>query len=403
MYCTRKISKDLFYVGCDDYKIDLFESTLNINHGVSYNSYIILDDKTCLFDTADQDVSRLFLENVEHVLGKRKLDYLVVHHMEPDHCYNIKEVLLRYPDVKIVSNEKVFEFMKNFFPTLNIERNKKVVKEGDKLKLGHHTLQFVFTPMVHWPEVMMSFDIDTGTLFSADAFGSFNTLDGNLYSSDVDYDKEFLSSAREYYTNIVGKYGVQVQAAFKKLDPSKIKLILPLHGLLWKGEEISYILDKYIKWSTYTPEDKNVIILFASMYGDNNEVARVLANKLSEKGLKHLKVYDTSRTSMATLVSESFRVSNIVLIAPTYNMTIFPSMLSYLDDIMRMNLSNRTFTIIGNGSWAPVVGKLIKEKLSTNSTLSFTPSELTITSSLKKNDLTTLDTISNEIISSINK
>ena len=401
MECVRKIIKDVYYVGCDDHKIDLFESTLNINHGVSYNSYLIKDEKTCLLDTADQDVSRQFLENVEAVLGNKKLDYLVIHHMEPDHCYNINEILLRYPQVKIVSNEMVFTMINNFFPKLDISNNKYVVKEGDTLNLGKHTLQFVFTPMVHWPEVMMSIDKENGILFSADAFGSFNTLDGNLYSSDVNYDKDFLNSAREYYTNIVGKYGPQVQIAFKKLDPSIIKYILPLHGLIWKGKEIGYILDKYIKWSTYEYEDKEVIILFASMYGDNACAARVLANKLSEKGVKNLKVYDTSRTSMATLVAESFRVSNIVLIAPTYNMTIFPSMLTYIDDIMRMNLSNRTFTIIGNGSWAPVVSKLIKEKLSTNNTLKFTDTELVIKSTLKENDVETIEKVVNEIVSSL--
>ena len=211
MECVRKIIKDVYYVGCDDHKIDLFESTLNINHGVSYNSYLIKDEKTCLLDTADQDVSRQFLENVEAVLGNKKLDYLVIHHMEPDHCYNINEILLRYPEVKIVSNEMVFTMINNFFPKLDISNNKYVVKEGDTLNLGKHTLQFVFTPMVHWPEVMMSIDKENGILFSADAFGSFNTLDGNLYSSDVNYDKDFLNSAREYYTNIVGKYGPQVQ------------------------------------------------------------------------------------------------------------------------------------------------------------------------------------------------
>lgn len=401
MYCTRKILKDVYYVGCDDYKINLFESTLKINHGVSYNSYVILDKKTCLLDTADQDVSRQFLENVEHVLSNRKLDYLVIHHMEPDHCYNIGEILLRYPEVKVVSNEMVFKFISNFFPNLNLENNKVVVKEGDVLDLGKNKLRFVFTPMVHWPEVMMSMEETSGILFSADAFGSFNTLDGNLYSSDVDYQKDFLDDARDYYTNIVGKYGQQVQNAFKKLDVSKIKLILPLHGLIWKGKDINFILDKYIKWATYTPEDKNVIILFASMYGDNNEVARVLATKLSLLGIKKIKVYDTSRTSMSKLVGESFRVSNIVLISPTYNMSIFPSVLSYLDDILRMNLSNRTFTLIGNGSWAPVTNKLVKEKLSTNPTIKFTPTELTITSSLKENELEVIDQIASEINDSL--
>ena len=401
MYCTRKIIKDVYYVGCDDYKINLFESTLNINHGVSYNSYIILDNKTCLLDTVDQDVSRQFFENVEHVLNGRELDYLVVHHMEPDHCYNIGEVLLRYPNVKVVSNEMVFKFISNFFPTLNLEGRKVVVKEGDTLDLGKNKLHFVFTPMVHWPEVMMSLEETNGILFSADAFGSFNTLDGNLYSSDVNYQKDFLDDARNYYTNIVGKYGSQVQAAFKKLDVSKIKMILPLHGLLWKGKDINFILDKYIKWSAYTPEDKEVIILFASMYGDNNEVARVLATKLSERGIKHLKVYDTSRTNVSHLVGESFRVSNIVLISPTYNMSIFPSVLAYLDDIMRMNLSSRTFTLIGNGSWAPVTNKLVKEKLSANPTIQFTPTELTITSSLKENELEIIDKIASEIKESL--
>jgi len=401
MQILRKIEDGLMYVGADDHKISMFESTLEIAHGVSYNSYLFLDEKTCLMDTADQDVTRQFLENVEGALGGRKLDYLVIHHMEPDHCYNVSAILSRHPETKVVSNAKVFTFLRQFFPEMDFSSRSIVVKEGDSLSLGRHTIRFYLTPMVHWPEVMMSYEESEGLLFTADAFGTFGTLDGNLFASDVDFDRELLGDARTYYTNIVGKYGSSVQMAFKKLPLDKVKMILPLHGPIWKEKEIPYILDKYQKWSTYTPEKKGVLILFASMYGDTENAAVYFANLLAEKGVKDLHVYDLSRTPMDELVGLSFEYSNIALFAPTYNLTLYPSVDTYLTDILRMGLTKRTFTLVGNGTWAPVERKLMVEKLSTGRGNTILPTELTILSALKKEDLPVLNQMAEEVVDSL--
>lgn len=395
MYCTRKILDDLFYVGASDKRLEKFENLFPIQDGVSYNSYLFTDEKTCLMDTVDTSVSRQFLENVEHVLAGRKLDYLVVQHMEPDHCANIEEILIRHPETMIVGNSKTFAFIKQFYPNLNLEEKTVVVKEGDTLNLGKHVLKFAFTPMVHWPEVMMSFDINYGLLFSADAFGAFKALDGNLYADQVNFDRDFLDEARRYYTNIVGKYGLQVQMAFKKLAGLDIKMILPLHGLIFR-KDIPYILDKYQHWSTYTPEAKEVIIVYGSMYGNTENAAFILANKLSEIGVNNIRVYDASKTTPSMLVSEAFRVSNIVLVTPTYNNTIYPAIETFIDDFLRMNLQNRTLTLIQNGTWAPQANNLIKNKLS-KAKFSYTPTEMTITSSVDERTISQLEQVAQEI------
>ncbi len=395
MYCTRKILDDLFYVGASDKRLERFENLFPIQDGVSYNSYLFTDEKTCLMDTVDTSVSRQFLENVEHVLAGRKLDYLVVQHMEPDHCANIEEILIRHPETMIVGNSKTFAFIKQFYPNLNLEEKTVVVKEGDTLNLGKHVLKFAFTPMVHWPEVMMSFDINYGLLFSADAFGAFKALDGNLYADQVNFDRDFLDEARRYYTNIVGKYGLQVQMAFKKLAGLDIKMILPLHGLIFR-KDIPYILDKYQHWSTYTPEAKEVIIVYGSMYGNTENAAFILANKLSEIGVNNIRVYDASKTTPSMLVSEAFRVSNIVLVTPTYNNTIYPAIETFIDDFLRMNLQNRTLTLIQNGTWAPQANNLIKNKLS-KAKFSYTPTEMTITSSVDERTISQLEQVAQEI------
>lgn len=396
MHCVRKILDNLFYVGSSDKRLERFENLFPIADGVSYNSYLFTDEKTCLLDTVDTSVSRQFLENVSFALNGRKLDYLVVHHMEPDHCANIEEIILRHPEVTVVGNQKTFAFIKQFYPELEL-KNTLVVKEGDTLCLGEHTLHFAFTPMVHWPEVMMSYEEKEGILLSADAFGTFRALDGNLYFDQVNFDRDFLDEARRYYTNIVGKYGMQVQMAFKKLAGLNIKMILPLHGPLFRtAESINYIMDKYQHWSTYTPEDKGVIIVYGSMYGDNENAAFILANYLSERGVNNIRVYDASRTDPSVLVSEGFRVSNIVLVAPTYNNTIYPAIDTYIEDFLRMNLHDRTLTIIQNGSWAPQALNLIKAKLA-KAKFTYTPTEITLHSSVHEGDLKLLSQAADEI------
>lgn len=400
MYCVRNVKDDIFYVGADDRKISKFENILDIHNGVSYNSYIIKDEKTCLLDTIDQSATKVFLENVEHVLDGRSLDYLVIHHMESDHCYNINEIVLRYPDVTLVGNATTFKYLDQFFPNLKGKGNRLVVTDGYELALGKHTLHFYLTPFVHWPEVMMSFDLTDKILFSADAFGTFSSLDGNLYNDDFDFEKDLLDEARLYYTNIVGKYGRQVQNAFKKLPVSEISMILPLHGPIWHNN-LNVILDKYQHWSTYTYEDKEVIILYSSMYGNNENVANILANYLSTKGVKHIKVYDVSVTEEAKLVSESFRVSNIVLIGSTYNALLHPYMTNYINGITNMGLTNRTFTLIDNGTWGPMAKKIMKDMLVKTPSFTFTNTELSVLSSLKEEDLALLNTIADEVSSSL--
>lgn len=399
----RKVTEDVIYVGADDRKIDLFEGHLPISYGVSYNSYLITDEKTCLMDTADSSVTRQFIENVQGALDGRKLDYLVVLHMEPDHCYNIEQIVLRHPECQVVGNEKTFDFMANFFPNLDLEGKKVVVSEGDVLDLGKHKLKFIFAPMVHWPEVMIAYDVTSQLLFSADAFGMFGALDGNLFADNVDFDRDHLDEARRYYTNIVGKYGMQVLSLFKKVEGVPLKMILPLHGYIWR-DNFSYILNKYTLWASYTPEVKSVLIVYGTMYGDNACVANTLANKLSENGVKDIRVYDASVVSSSVLLSDSFKYSNIVIISPTYNMTIYPDIEEYLTDILRMGLRNRKISIIENGSWAPNVKNLIKAKIE-NSKLpfEFLKTELTVRSSLKEEDEKILNQMALEIKESLDR
>lgn len=399
----RKVTEDVIYVGADDRKIDLFEGHLPISYGVSYNSYLITDEKTCLMDTADSSVTRQFIENVQGALDGRKLDYLVVLHMEPDHCYNIEQIVLRHPECQVVGNEKTFDFMANFFPDLDLEGKKVVVSEGDVLDLGKHKLKFIFAPMVHWPEVMIAYDVTSQLLFSADAFGMFGALDGNLFADNVDFDRDHLDEARRYYTNIVGKYGMQVLSLFKKVEGVPLKMILPLHGYIWR-DNFSYILNKYTLWASYTPEVKSVLIVYGTMYGDNACVANTLANKLSENGVKDIRVYDASVVSSSVLLSDSFKYSNIVIISPTYNMTIYPDIEEYLTDILRMGLRNRKISIIENGSWAPNVKNLIKAKIE-NSKLpfEFLKTELTVRSSLKEEDEKILNQMALEIKESLDR
>ena len=399
MHCTRKITDDLYYVGGSDRRLEKFENLFPIERGVSYNSYLFLDEKTCLLDTVDSSITRLYLENVKHVLSGRKLDYLVVHHMEPDHCANIEEILVRHPETTVVGNDKTFAFIRQFYPDLDLEGRKLVVKEGDVLKLGKHELHFFMAPMVHWPEVMVSYDPYDKVLFSADAFGTFGALNGNLFADEVNFDRDFLDDARRYYTNIVGKYGVQVQMALKKLAGVDIQLVCSLHGPVWR-KDIAYLMDKYQHWSTYTPEEKGVMIVYGSMYGDNENVAECLATLLSEEGVHDVRVYDASKTTPSVLVGEAFRLSNIVFVTPTYNMTIYPAIEIFVDDLLRMGLKNRTLTLIENGTWAPMANRLLREKLK-EPAFRFTPHDLTVRSSLDEEKLKELASLAKEIKESL--
>ena len=399
MYCVRKVVDDLYWVGGNDHRLALFENIHPIPNGVSYNSYLLLDKKTVLFDTVDWDACRQFLENVEHVLNGRDLDYLVINHMEPAHGASIEEILLRYPKVKIISTEKSFLLMHQF--GFNVDGRTEEVKEGDTRCFGKHTITFVEAPMVHWPEAMVSFDVTNGVLFSADAFGSFGALDGKLFNDEVDFDRDWLDDARRYYTNIVGKYGPHVQALLKKAGTIDIKVICPLHGPVWRND-FGYLLDKYDKWSRYEPEEPGVLIAYASMYGNTESAAQVLAAKLVEKGVKNVVVHDVSNTHVSYLISDAFKYSHIVLASVTYNLGIYPVMHDFLMHMKALNMQKRTVGIIENGSWAPKSGSLMKDFLDNQmKQMSILNSEVSMISALNDNNKSEMDNLVDSIIDSM--
>lgn len=401
MYCVRKVTDDLYWVGGNDRRLALFENIHPIPRGVSYNSYLLMDEKTVLFDTVDWSIGRQFLENIEYVLGGRTLDYLVINHMEPDHGAFIEEIILRYPDVRIISTEKSIMFMRQFgFP---VDDRVETVEEGDTRDFGTHKVMFVAAPMVHWPEAMVTFDTTNGVLFSADAFGSFGALDGRLFNDEVDFDRDWLDDARRYYTNIVGKYGPHVQALLKKAGTIDIKMLCPLHGPVWRSN-LGYILDKYNKWSTYEPEEKGVLIAYASMYGNTEAAANVLATKLAESGVTKIAMYDVSNTHVSQLISETFKYSHVVLASVTYNLGIYPVMHNYLMDMKALNLQKRTFAIIENGSWACRSGTLMQEFLEDNmKRMTVLNDKVSLVSSLDGEKESDMDTLVESIVASLNK
>ena len=400
MYCVRKVTDDIYWVGANEHRLHLFENIHPIPRGVSYNAYLLLDKKTALFDTVDWAACRQLLENLDHLLNGRPLDYLVINHMEPDHGASIEEVLLRYPDVTIISTEKSFMLMRQFGFAVDSHPLMEV-KEGDSISFGKHTVQFIAAPMVHWPEVMVSFDSTDGVLFSADAFGSFGALDGKLFA--VNFDRDWIDDARRYLSNIVGKYGPHIQLLLKKaagiLD--QIHYICPLHGPVWR-KDLGYFIDKYDKWSRYEPEEKGVMIAYASMYGNTEAAAQALASRLCERGCTNVWMYDVSNTHISQLISESFRLSHIVLASVTYNLGIYPVMHNYLMDMKALNLQNRTFALIENGSWACKSGdlmqKFINEELKNMTVLN---ERLSLASSLLPDKAAELDMLADAIAESV--
>lgn len=399
MQCTRKVTEDLYWVGANDKRLHLFESAHPIEGGVSYNSYLLLDEKTALFDTADWSVGKQFLENVEYVLDGRKLDYLVINHLEPDHAASIGEIVLRYPEAKVVSTEKAWLLMNQF--QFRIDEEKFVeVKEGDSMSFGKHNIAFVAAPMVHWPEVMVSFDTTDGILFSADAFGSFKSLDGALFADEVDFKGEWIDEARRYYTNIVGKYGPQVMALLKKASTLDIKCICPLHGPVWR-KDIPWIIDKYVHWATYTPEEKGIVIAYASMYGNTMSAAHILASKLHEKGFHNVKMYDVSETHVSFLISEAFKYSHLALFSVTYNLNVFPAMQNFIDDMKRLNLQKRVIGIVENGSWAPQALDLMAKSFDEMKQMTVLNEQVSVLSSVTKMTDRELDGLADSLIESM--
>lgn len=395
MQCFRKVTEDLYWVGGNDRQIELFENIFPLAKGVSYNSYLLLDEQTVLFDTADYAIGKQFIENVMSVLNGRNLDYIVVNHMEPDHCSLIGELLLHYPDVKIIGNAKTFPMIEQFF-SFDLTGKTLTVKEGDTFCSGKHTFRFIMSPMVHWPEAMMTYDEKDKVLFSADAFGTFNALNGNLFNDELDFNREWLDEARRYYTNIVGKYGPQVQNVLKKASSLDIQMICPLHGSVWRSN-LNFIIEKYNLWSRYEPEEKGVMIAYASMYGNTENMAEILAVMLAEAGVKNIHMHNISKTHVSELISDSFKYSHIVLASPTYNNGIYPLMDNYLEDMKALSLQNRTIAVLGNGSWAPQATKLISAKIKEMKNMRLLEASVTIKSSLKEAQLEELNSLSRQI------
>ena len=400
MHSTRKVTDDLIYVGGSDRRLSRFENLFPIPKGVSYNSYVLLDEKTVLFDTADESISRQYIENVVHALNGRPLDYMVVQHMEPDHCAMIDDMLRRYPEAKMVCSAKAVGMFAQFYGT-DVAARALVVKEGDKLSTGEHTLHFVMAPMVHWPEVMVTYDEKDKILFSADAFGTFGALAGNIFNDEITFDTTWMNDARRYYTNIVGKYGVQVQTLLKKAASLDIEMICPLHGPIWR-KDLGLLLEKYQKWSTYEPEDKTVMIAYATMYGNTENAANVLAGMLADKGVKNIAMYDVSETDVSELVAESFRCSHLVLAAPTYNSGIQPKMEAYLSDIKALNLQKRTVAVIDNGTWAATAGKQMIGTLESMKNMTILENTISIKSALAENQLGALEALADELAKQVN-
>lgn len=399
MYSVRKVTEDLYWVGANDRRLALFENIHPIPRGVSYNSYLLLDEKTVLFDTVDWSACRQLLENMDFLLAGRSLDYLIVNHMEPDHAASLQEILLRYPKVKIISTEKSFTLMSQF--GFSIEEHKEEVKEGDTKSFGKHTVTFFAAPMVHWPEVMVTLDTTNGVLFSADAFGTFGTLDGRLFNDEMDFDRDWMDEARRYYTNIVGKYGPQVQALLKKLAKADVKFICPLHGPVWRSNLPSY-LEKYDKWSRYEPEEKGVLIVYGSMYGNTESAAGALATTLAEKGMTNVVMYDVSNTHVSYLISDTFRFSHLVLASATYNLGIYPPMHNYLMDMKGLNVQKRTCAIVENGSWACRSGALMRDFLENEmKQMTVLEEKLTLTSSMNEGNIPQMEALADSIIASM--
>ncbi len=400
MYCTRNVTNDLVWVGGDDRRLAMFEGVYSVPDGVSYNSYLLLDEKTVLFDTVDEAVQKVFFENVAHTLAGRKLDYVVVQHMEPDHSATLEGILLRHPEATVICNKKTETMIYQFFGA-DLKMNVQLVGEGDTLKTGRHELMFLMAPMVHWPEVMVTYDTADGILFSADAFGTFGALNGALFADEVDFFGDYLKEARRYYTNIVGKYGTQVQALLKKAATVEIHMICPLHGFVWRRGIGDYLV-KYQQWSRYEPEVTGVMIAYASVYGNTENAANILACRLRDLGIRTT-VFDVSVTASSEIVAAAFEYSHLVFASTTYNAGIFISMDELLRDLASHNLQNRTVAFIENGSWAATSGKLMKEIIGSLKNMTVLEQTVSLKSSLREAQLDDIGALAEAIAATMPK
>ena len=398
MYCTKNIASDLVWVGANDRRLAMFEGVYSVPAGVSYNSYLLTDEKTVLFDTVDKAVGRIFFENLEHGLGGRTLDYLIVHHMEPDHSATLSELLLRHPETTVVCNDKTAVMIAQFFGPGAAGRMQ-LVKEGDTLSTGAHELTFYMAPMIHWPEVMMTYDKTAHTLFTADAFGVFGALNGAIFADEVDFERDYLKEARRYYTNIVGKYGMQVQNLFRKIADLDIRMLCPLHGFVWR-RDIEYFFKKYNLWSTYTPEEKGVMIAYASIYGNTENAAEILSSKLRERGVRTV-MYDVSVTPASEIIAECFRRSHLVFASSTYNGGVFVTMDELLRDIAAHNLQKRTVAFMENGTWAPVSARQMTAIFAPLKNMTVLEQSISIRSSLTEGQLAEIEALADVLAKDI--
>lgn len=396
MHNTRKINDDIYYLGASDRRIELFENVYPVSQGMSYNSYLIMDEKTCLMDSVDESVRGQFLENLKYALNGKNLDYMVVQHMEPDHCSIVPELFRMYPDMKLVASLQAFKMMENFY-SLQTEERRLVVKEGDTLKLGKHTLKFIAAPMVHWPEVLMTYDVTDKILFSADAFGSFGAMSGNIFADEIDRDKDFKDEARRYYVNIVGKYGLQTQNVLKKASTLDIQMICPLHAHIWR-KDLSTIISLYDTWSKYEAEKDSVVIFYGSIYGNTQNAAEILAMQLAENGIENVEVFDTSKTHVSFLVSKAFEYKTLVFAAATYNAEIFDIVQNLITELKNHNLSNRRIGLIENGSWAPVAASKMKAQLETFKNMEVVEPVVKVMSSVTDKNVEELSVLAKELM-----
>ena len=396
MHCTRKVTDGIHWVGANDRRIAKFENMFPVPRGVSYNSYVILDEKTALMDTADSSVAERFMENVEAVLDGRTLDYLVVQHMEPDHCANIVAIIEKYPEVTVVGNAKTMQMIGQFYSGTKAE-NTLLVKERDKVSLGEHELNFVTAPMVHWPEVMVTYESKEKILFSADAFGTFGALNGTLFDDEIFFDAVWMEDARRYYTNIVGKYGPQVQALLKKAAGLDIAMICPLHGPVWRND-LELLLEKYDQWSRYEAEEDGVLIVYGSMYGNTENAAEVLAAEIAEQGMKNIKMYDASVTDCSYLIAEAFRYNRIVVAAPTYNAGLFAPIEHFLNDMKALNVQNKKIALLENGTWAPMAGKHMRAIVESMKNMEIVEPVISIKSALQPAQMEDVRTFVGELL-----
>ena len=398
MYCTRKITESLMWVGGNDRRLAMFEGVYSVPHGVSYNSYVLTDEKIAVFDTVDRAISDVYFENLDHTLSNRKPDYLIVHHMEPDHAATMDEFVRRYPEAKIVCNSKIADLIKQFF-SFDIDSRACIVSEGDTLSLGSHSLTFVDAPMVHWPEVMMSYEATEGILFSADAFGHFGALNGAMFADEVDFDRDYIDEARRYYTNIVGKYGAQVLSALRKIEKFSVKYLCPLHGFVWR-EDVGYFVEKYRKWASYSAEVDGVVIAYASVYGNTENAAEILASMLRERGIKTV-MFDVSVTTASEIISAIFKYSHVVFASTTYNAGIFVNMEALIYDVVAHNIKNRTVAFIENGSWAPSSGEQMRELVEKIRDTKIIDAAVTVRSSVKESTRVELAALADAIAATL--